>query len=104
MTGGEARICSRSRTEECSREAAVQKAAAALTNPSALGALRLFDAAMSQWRATMGGVVGLDYPAVLQVAGILGIEVDAELFAYLSVLEAEQLEAWKPPEAGGSRK
>lgn len=104
MTGGRARICSRSRTEECEKEAAVQRAAAALTNPSALAALRLFDASMSQWRATMGGVTGLDYPAVLQVAGILGIDVDAELFTYLRVLEAEQLEAWKQAEAGGSGK
>jgi hypothetical protein len=96
MTDFKVAICSKSRTEECAREAAVRKAAAALTNPSALSALRLFEASLSQWRASMGGIVGLDYPAVFQVASVLGIGVDAELFAYLRVLEADQLEAWKP--------
>ncbi|MFA6031122.1 MAG: DUF1799 domain-containing protein [Elusimicrobiota bacterium] len=77
------------------------KAAAALTNPSALIALRVFDTFFSQWRVGMSPI-GLDYPGIVDLAGrILKIEVDAEILLYLRVLEAEQLEAWKPAEAGG---
>jgi hypothetical protein len=101
MPGGKAGICSRSRTDECQREAAMAKAAAALTNPSALIALRVFDTFFSQWRVGMSPI-GLDYPGIVDLAGrILKIEVDAEILLYLRVLEAEQLEAWKPAEAGG---
>jgi len=73
----------------------------ALSNPAAIAALRLFDAVMSQWRTSFGGIVGLDYPAAFQVAPVIGVEVDGEVFSYLRVLEAEQLEAWTPAEQEG---
>lgn len=74
------------------------KAAATLTNPSALLALRVFDTFISQWRTGLSPI-GLDYPGIVDLAPrLLKIDVDAEVFSYLRVLEAEQLEAWKPAE------
>jgi hypothetical protein len=93
MTNFKVAICSKSRTEECSREAAYRSAEVALDEPSARLALALFDASMSQWRISMGGAVGLDYQAVFQVAAVLRIDVDEDVFSYLRVLEADQLEA-----------
>jgi hypothetical protein len=96
--------CSKTLTEECAREATLRAATAALTDPSALLALRVFDAFFSQWRTGLSPV-GLDYPAVIEYSQrFLGIEVDDEVFACLQVLEAEQLDAWRPAKKEGGTK
>ena len=96
--------CSKTLTEECEREATLRAATAALTDSSALLALRVFDTFFSQWRTGMSPI-GLDYPAVVEYAKrFLGIEVDSEVFGYLQVLEADQLDAWKPAKKEGGAK
>lgn len=95
MTGREG-ICSKTRTEQCAREAALAEASAALDDPEALLALRVFDTFMSQWRVGMEPV-GLDYDTVIKYAKrFLRIDVDDEIFGYLQALEVDQLNAWKP--------
>lgn len=48
----------------------------------------LFQRSQTQWRATSGGVVGLDYGVVLgPLATVLGIDVNAQLLDDLQVME-----------------
>jgi len=51
-------------------------------------AVNLFQRMQTQWRATSGGVVGLDYGVLLQLAPIWGVVVDAGLMENFQVLEA----------------
>lgn len=101
MTEGKAAICYRSRSEECHREAALREATAALANPSALIALRLFDKVSSQWEAPMGERLGLKYEAVWGWADRFGVPLDEETMEYVQVLEIEQLDASKPAKKEG---
>jgi hypothetical protein len=64
--------------------------------PETVGALRLFEAMMSQWRVSgMGAPTGLDYAAIPATARLLGLERGAlrRAFEGLRVMEAEAL-AW----------
>ena len=56
-------------------------------------AVNLFQRLQTQWRATSGGVVGLDYGVALQLAPIWGIAVDADLMENLQVLEVHARDA-----------
>jgi hypothetical protein len=47
--------------------------------------------AKRQWRATDGGVFGLDFAAVLPVARALGVTVDGEFMARICAYEDESL-------------
>jgi len=50
----------------------------------------LFLAVNTQWRVGgMGGLIGLDYPAVDVVINRLDLKVDAECFAGLQIMERE---------------
>lgn len=57
--------------------------------------MRIMLACETQWRAGFGGAYGLDYPAVFQVAGVLGIPIDAAVFRGLRALEYSQLAIWQ---------
>jgi hypothetical protein len=58
-------------------------------------AATLFLAMGSQWRwAGMGERVGLDYAAIEPTARLAGVELDAQVFAGLRVMEAEALSVW----------
>jgi hypothetical protein len=46
----------------------------------------------TQWRTSFGGLVGLDYPAVLAV---LRVDPDSEIFDGLQVMEFAALQALK---------
>jgi hypothetical protein len=52
---------------------------------------RLWLKVQTQWRVGMA-LVGLDYPAVLATAQILGIAITQELFEQIQVLEFDVLE------------
>jgi Phage related hypothetical protein (DUF1799) len=86
-------ICSKSGSQECRREAALLEALALPLSPEAVDAMRLFDVCGTQWRVGMSGGTGLDYTAVVTVAGTLGTDF-AEALPYLQILEGDQLEAW----------
>lgn len=53
---------------------------------------KLWLLANTQWRMGLGVPVGLDYPAVLQIAAIHGIEVTPAVFSKLRSLELSELE------------
>lgn len=54
----------------------------------------LFQRSQTQWRATSGGVVGLDYGPVLgQLAQLLGVTVDLQLLDDLQVMELHARDA-----------
>ena len=55
-------------------------------------AVMFFMRLQTQWVATMGGVVGLSYPAVEVMFRIEGIENQRELFADLQVMEFAALQ------------
>lgn len=65
-------------------------------------AVRLFLALQTQWRtlaiSTMSRAdlrrTGLDYGAIEPTARLLALDLDADLFARLRVLEVEALNAW----------
>jgi hypothetical protein len=60
--------------------------------PENAPAWELWAAVDTQWRsAGMGGVLGLDWPAVLQIAGLLGIDVTPPLFRKIRLLEKDAL-------------
>lgn len=40
------------------------------------------------------GPSALDYPAVFQVAGVLGVSVDETMLRKIQAVEAEQLRLW----------
>jgi len=50
-------------------------------------AVALFSRCLTQWRAGPNGLLGLDYPAVLQSAAIFGIEVNAAIMEDIQVME-----------------
>lgn len=54
---------------------------------------RLFNALSTQWRTGPGGVTGLDYTVIREVASLIGIKKRQipELFPDLQVMEAEAL-------------
>ncbi len=49
----------------------------------------------TQWRTSFGGLVGLDYPAVLAVLDRLKLDPDGEIFDGLQVMEFAALQALK---------
>lgn len=51
--------------------------------------VHLFMRCMTQWRTGPGGLVGLDYGAVWQMAGILGQAVDAAMMEDILQLELQ---------------
>lgn len=50
-------------------------------------AVNLFQRCITQWRATSGGVIGLDYGVVLQIASLYGIRDPALALEDLQVME-----------------
>jgi hypothetical protein len=55
-------------------------------------AVRLFARVQTQWnRGPAGELSALDYTAVREVAGIIGIELDNKLFRYVQVMETAVL-------------
>lgn len=76
----------------------------ALTNPSALIALSLYDKVSSQWNVSLGGRVGLKYEVVWGWAERFGVPLDEETMGFVQVLEMEQLEAERPAEKEGGAK
>ncbi|MBF0453629.1 MAG: DUF1799 domain-containing protein [Magnetococcales bacterium] len=57
--------------------------------------LELFLLVSTQWRASGGQRIGLDYSAVLAAMRMEGIELPAkELFGQLRILEDAALQAW----------
>lgn len=54
----------------------------------------------TQWRAGWGPV-GLDWPAVLQIARVLHIEMTSRLWHKLHALELDELEDARKPEGEG---
>jgi len=67
--------------------------------PGNLEVWDLWQSAATQWRASGFGLVGLDYPAVLSVARIMGVTIGDVELQKLQVLEsavlASQIEATK---------
>jgi hypothetical protein len=45
----------------------------------------------TQWRVSFGGLVGLDYPAMFQMAEFLGIEMSPGTLAKVKALEIATL-------------
>lgn len=48
-------------------------------------------AAQTQWRASFGGLIGLDYPAVFQLAELYGIEMTPGMMSKVQALERATL-------------
>ena len=61
-------------------------------------AFDLFMACRTQWRTGFGGITGLDYTAVQNVAGVLGIRLNARCLELVQVLEMAALAKAYPPE------
>lgn len=59
--------------------------------PGNLEAWDLWQSVATQWRASGFGLIGLDYPAVRYVAGLLGITMDDAVLQKLQVLESSTL-------------
>lgn len=55
--------------------------------------LELFYACDTQWRASFGGIIGLDYAAVAAIARARGRDLDARALADLRVIERAALVA-----------
>ena len=51
---------------------------------------------LTQMRTSFSGIVGLDYHAMMQVAAILGIELDAAMLHKIQALEGVLLEEVRP--------
>jgi hypothetical protein len=56
--------------------------------PDAWSAVFVFIKVQTQWRATSGTVIGLDYGAVRWAFDLYGIEKPAEVLADLQIIEA----------------
>lgn len=54
-------------------------------------AWELYFALQSQWRVSGFGMVGLDYSQIWPVADVMEIEVTADVFRKIRLLEAEEL-------------
>lgn len=61
----------------------------------------LFHRCLTQWRSGPSGVMGLDYVAVLQVAGVLGLPVTAAIMQDIQTMELHARELLNR-KAGGS--
>lgn len=60
--------------------------------PECVDAVMLFRAARTQWRRDAdGALLGLEYPGVESAARAMGVEWSRDVFAQVSVLEAEAL-------------
>lgn len=59
--------------------------------PENLKAWYLWTLVNSQWRAGGFSIIGLDFPAVFQIAGLYGIEINPGMFQKLRALEVEEL-------------
>lgn len=66
--------------------------------PGNLEAWSLWLAVQTQWRVSFGGLVGLDYPAMFQMAEFMGIEMSAGTLAKIKALEMATLN--RPDKAG----
>lgn len=60
--------------------------------PENFDAWRLWQNVNTQWRASAFQVVGLDYPAMFQVAEVLYIDMSPDLFGKIRELERYELE------------
>lgn len=63
--------------------------------PCNFEAFELLLAGATQWRFGPLGPAALDYPALFQVAGVLGIEVDQDMLLSIQAVEAAQLRMWR---------
>lgn len=54
----------------------------------------------TQWRVAAFSIVGLDYPAVFQIAKLYDIEVTPALHQKIRLLEIQELKSQKKPGAG----
>ena len=52
----------------------------------------LWAAVSSQWRTTFGGLVGLDFGAVREIANLLDVDLTRDIFEKLRTLELATLE------------
>jgi hypothetical protein len=59
--------------------------------PGSIEAWSLWLAVQTQWRATFGGLLGLDYPAMFQMAEFMGVEMSPGVFAKIKALELATL-------------
>lgn len=57
--------------------------------------VRLWLSCQTQWRMGFVGATGLDYNAMFQVAGALGMHLDAKALRKVNVLEGMTLEYWR---------
>lgn len=75
--------------------------------PGNLEVWDLWQSAATQWRASGFGLVGMDYPAVHFVAGLLGITIDDAALQKIQVLEssvlASQIETTKKASDSSTR-
>lgn len=64
--------------------------------PDAWQTVQLWLRVQTQWRTSIGGIVGLDYPAVFQLMDRLKIkDPDGEVFDGLQIMEFAALKALK---------
>lgn len=68
--------------------------------PENWDAVQLFGAMATQWRVTMGGVLGLDYPALMAVMPLYG-EPSRDLLDRVRVMEATVLAEMKRDKGAG---
>lgn len=57
--------------------------------------LSIWSYASTQWRVGGMGAVGLDYPAILDIAERMGCEVDEVFIRRLRAIEIHELERFK---------
>jgi len=53
--------------------------------------MRLWSLCQTQWRTCSVGLVGLDWPAVLQIAALHGITVGPSMFRKIQALEIYEI-------------
>lgn len=55
--------------------------------------MRLVGTCLTQWRTSMNGVEGLDYPALVMCAPLCDppVELDADVWTFVRIFEAERL-------------
>jgi hypothetical protein len=54
-------------------------------------AVQLFMRCLTQWRATSGGIIGLDYGVMLQLAAVLQLPVTQQLLDDVQTMEAHAI-------------
>lgn len=59
--------------------------------PENFEAWTLWLAVQTQWRVSFGGLLGLDYPAMFQMAEFMGIEMSPGALAKIKALELSTL-------------